>query len=102
MRFLWENREALGISPDALTTVNFVRPAVRTGPDGFLLRETIVEYFQLFDVLASDLNALKLKKPRDMPRDAPVRLLGGGTMVFDDYGGLKFHIGSGGFEQEAE
>jgi hypothetical protein len=95
MRFLWENREALGISQDAMTTVNFVRPAVRTGPEGFLLRETIVEYFQLFDLKASDLRSYRLTKPRDMPRDAPVRLLGGGTLVFDDYGRLKFHIGTG-------
>lgn len=95
MRFLWENRRALQISEDAMTTVNFVRPAVRTGPEGFLLRETIVEYFQLFDLRASDLRALRLKKPTDMPKDAPVRLLGGGTLVFDDYGGLKFHIGTG-------
>ena len=95
MRFLWENRGALELSQDAMTTVNFVRPAVRTSPEGFLLRETIVEYFQLFDLRASDLPNFKLTKPRDMPADAPVRLLGGGTLIFDDYGGLKFHIGTG-------
>jgi len=95
MRFLWENRVALEISQDAMTTVNFVRPAVRTGPEGFLLRETIVEYFQLFDLRGSDLRSFKLTKPRDMPLGAPVRLLGGGTLVFDDYGKLKFHIGTG-------
>ena len=95
MRFLWENRDPLEVNPDALTIVNFVRPSVRTGADGLLLRETIVEYFQLFDVMGRDLKALKIKKPVDMPADAPVRLLGGGTLVFNDYGGLKFHIGSG-------
>jgi hypothetical protein len=95
MRFLWENRDALELSQDALTTVNFVKPSVRTGPDGLLLRETIVEYFQLFDVQGRDLKSLKLKKPLDMPGESPVRLLGGGTLVFDDYGGLKFHIGTG-------
>ncbi|HTF45381.1 MAG TPA: hypothetical protein VK641_15860, partial [Terriglobales bacterium] len=95
MRFLWENRDALEIEADALTSVNFVKPSVRTGPDGFLLRETVVEYFQLFDVSGGDLKALKVRKPSDMPASAPVRLLGGGTLVFDDYGRLKFHIGSG-------
>lgn len=95
MRFLWENRDALEVSADALTTVNFVKPSVRTGPDGFLLRETIVEYLQLFDMQGSDLKALKVRKPHDMPDSEPVRLLGGGTLVFDDYGRLKFHIGSG-------
>jgi hypothetical protein len=95
MRFLWENRDALEVNSDALTTVNFVKPSVRTGPDGFLLRETIVEYFQLMDVMGSDLKALNVRKPADMPGSAPVRLLGGGTLVFNDYGELKFHIGSG-------
>jgi hypothetical protein len=95
MRFLWENRDALDVNADALTKVNFVKPSVRTGPDGFLLRETVVEYLQLMDVNGGDLKALKVRKPADMPADAPVRLLGGGTLVFDDYGSLKFHIGSG-------
>ncbi|HEX4301807.1 MAG TPA: hypothetical protein VHZ78_03385 [Rhizomicrobium sp.] len=95
MRFLWENRAALGVSADALTAVNFVKPSIRTGPDGLLLRETIVEYMQLLDVTGADLKKLKIRKPDDMPSSAPVRLLGGGTLVFDDYGGLKFNIGSG-------
>jgi hypothetical protein len=95
MRFLWENRDALEVNADALTTVNFVKPSVRTGPDGFLVRETIVEYFQLLDVTGGDLKSLKVRKPVDMPSSAPVRLLGGSTLVFDDYGRLKFHIGSG-------
>jgi hypothetical protein len=100
MRFLWENRNALEVSADAMTAVNFVKPSVRTGPDGFLLRETVAEYLQLFDVVGGDLEAFGLRKPRDMKDDAPVRLLGGGTLVFDDYGGLKFHIGSGVLSQK--
>jgi hypothetical protein len=95
MRFLWENRDALEIEADALTSVNSVRPVIRIGSDGFLLRETVVEYFQLLDVKASDLRRLKLKKPTGMPETQLVRLLGGGTLVFDDYGSLKFHIGTG-------
>lgn len=95
MRFLWENRDALELSADALTVVNFVRPSVRKGPEGFILRETIVEYLQLMDVTGGDLKALKIKKPAGMAASEPVRLLGGGTLVFNDYGGLKFHIGSG-------
>jgi hypothetical protein len=95
MRYLWENREALGLSAHALTIVNFVKPSIRTGPDGFLVRETIVEYFQLFDVLGGDLKSLGVRKPRSLPPSADVRLLGGGTLVFDDYGRLKFHVGTG-------
>ena len=95
MRFLWENRDALELSPDAHTVVNFVRPSVRKGPEGFILRETIVEYIQLMDVTGGDLKGLKIKKPVGMSASEQVRLLGGGTLVFNDYGGLKFNIGSG-------
>ncbi|MGA8258575.1 MAG: hypothetical protein WB783_00010 [Arenicellales bacterium] len=95
MRFIWENRRALKVDADAFTSVNAVRPVVRIGPDGFLLRETVVEYFQLFDVKGVDLAGLRLRKPPDMPASRPVRLLGGGTLIFDDYGSLKFHIGTG-------
>lgn len=95
MRFIWENRAALGIETDAITKVNFVRPCVRTGPSGFLLRETVVEYFQLLDLTAADLKAYRLRRPEGMALSTPVRLMGGGTLVFDDYGQLKFHIGTG-------
>jgi hypothetical protein len=95
MRFLWENRDAIELSPDAHTVVNFVRPSVRKGPEGFILRETIVEYIQLMDVTGGDLKGLKIKKPAGMSASEQVRLLGGGTLVFNDYGGLKFNIGSG-------
>ena len=95
MRFIWENRRALKVDGDAVTSVNAVRPVIRVGPDGFLLRETVVEYFQLMDVKGGDLAGLRLRKPHDMPTTQPVRLLGGGTLIFDDYGSLKFHIGTG-------
>jgi hypothetical protein len=95
MRFLWENRAALEIDTDAFTTVNSVRPVVRVAPSGFVLRETVVEYFQLLDIEARELKGLRLRKPSEMPNQTPVRLLGGGTLIFDDYGRLKFHIGSG-------
>jgi len=95
MRFIWENRKVLEVDADAFTKVASVRPAVRVAPDGFVLRETVVEYFQLLDLTARDLKGLKLRKPDTMPDSTPVRLLGGGTMIFDDYGRLKFHIGTG-------
>jgi hypothetical protein len=95
MRFLWENRRPLGIDTDAFTKVTSVRPAIRVSPDGFVLRETVVEYFQLLDINGRRLKGLGLRKPAGMRDSTPVRLLGGGTLIFDDYGNLKFHVGSG-------
>jgi hypothetical protein len=95
MRFIWENSAPLEVETDAFMAVTSVRPAVRIGPDGFILRETVAEYFQLLDVTGRELKTLKLEKPRGMPDSARVRLYGGGTLIFDDYGRLKFHIGSG-------
>ena len=40
-RFLWENREQFRLNDQAFTRVLSVRPVVRTGRDGFLLRETV-------------------------------------------------------------
>ena len=95
MRFLWENRKSLGIDTDAFTKVTSVRPVIRIGADGFALRETVVEYFQLLDINGRRLKGLGLRKPAGMKDSTPVRLLGGGTLIFDDYGNLKFHVGSG-------
>jgi hypothetical protein len=92
---IWENRDALGIDGDAFTTVHGVRPLTRIGPDGFLLRETGAEYHQTLDLQASELERHGIEKPKRMPSDRPLRLMGGGTLIFDEYGQLKFHVGTG-------
>lgn len=94
-RFVWENKRALGIHPDAFTRVTSVRPVVRVSNDYTILRETVVEYIQQLTVYASELSALGIKKPTDMPTAKLIHLFGGGTMVFNEYGLLKFHIGTG-------
>ncbi len=95
-RFLWENRGALGLDRDAYTRVLSVRPAVRVNPDdGFVLRETVAEYHQILNVAASELKHLGIKKPKqpeEMPASQQVTLYGGGALVFDEFGRLKFHI----------
>jgi len=95
-RFLWENRRTLGVYEDAYTWVISVRPCVRLGPDGFVLRETISEYRQSLDLEARQLPSLckGMKKPDRMPNDAQVRLHGGGVLVFDEFGHLKYHVRS--------
>ena len=101
-RFLWENRGALRLVDGVFTHVNSVRPCLRVGPDdGFFLRETVAEYEQQIELLASELGDFRdrshkgrkgVRKPVGMPDDTTVMLQGGGTLIFDEYGRLKFHV----------
>jgi hypothetical protein len=94
-RFVWENRDALGIYPAAFTRVTSVRPVLRLSVDGTFLRETVAEYVQTLQVYASELRRLDIRKPDGMHRSRLITLYGGGTLVFSEYGKLKFHIGTG-------
>jgi len=91
-RFLWENRKTLGLCEDAYSRVISVRPCVRVAPDGFLLRETVAEYIQVLQVEARELKRTGIQKPPGMPGDAAVTLYGGGALIFDEYGRLKYHV----------
>jgi hypothetical protein len=91
--FIWENRKALRIYEGAYGQVLSVRPCLRIGPDdGFPLRETVVEFYQVLRVTAMELKALGLKKPVGMPDDQVVPLYGGNALIFDEYGRLKYNI----------
>jgi hypothetical protein len=91
-RFIWENRRALDLFEDAYSHVLSVRPCMRIAPDGFVLRETVAEYMQMIALAASELKPLGITAPKDMPPDTSVTLYGGGALIFDEYGRLKFHI----------
>ena len=95
-RFLWENREPLGISQDGYVEVETVRPSFRIGPDGFILRETVAEYVQIMTLEVGELkNALGIDPPKDMLRALSwkrVRIFGGGALIFNEYGQLKYQI----------
>jgi hypothetical protein len=91
-RFLWENRAALGLHPDAYTLVAYVRPVARVGQDGFILREAVAEYTQQIRLEARELGSLGIDRPRGMPADRELVVYGGGTLLFDGSGRLKFHI----------
>ncbi|WZP01223.1 hypothetical protein EP7_005619 (plasmid) [Isosphaeraceae bacterium EP7] len=101
-RFLWENRGPLKLAEGVFTHVNSVRPCIRVGPeDGFLLRETVAEYEQQIELRAGELGDFPdprdperrgVRKPLGMPDDTKVILQGGGTLIFDEYGRLKFHV----------
>jgi hypothetical protein len=92
--FIWENRwkDHLDLHDEGYTDVQSVRPCIRVGADGFTLRETVAEYVNVAKVRAADLKDLGLTKPEDMPDDLEFYLYGGGSLIFDEYGRLKYHI----------
>jgi hypothetical protein len=92
-RFLWENREAFRLHNEAHTRVLSVRPCMRMGRDGFVLRETVVEYHQTLKLFAHELHTLGIEKPEGMPDDTSVTLYGGNAVIFDEYGHVKYNIG---------
>jgi hypothetical protein len=92
-RLVWENRAALHFDPTAYTQVSSVRPCTRVSPeDGFFLRETVAECMQYVSIRASELPRYGLKRPPEMAEDTQLDLLGGSTLVLDEYGTLKFEI----------
>ena len=93
-RFVWENRVTLGLSEGAFTRILSVRPCLRVAPDdGFALRETVAECMQQLRIPAGELATFGIDKPPEMPDDLEVSLEGGFTLIFDEYGHLKFAIG---------
>lgn len=92
-RFIWENRQALDLDDLGYIEVLSVRPSTRIAPDGFVLRETVAEYVQMLTLAASELREqYGLALPPDMPDWMEATIYGGGTLVFDEYGQLKYRI----------
>jgi hypothetical protein len=92
-RFIWENRSTLKIDPDSYVEVQSVRPAVRVGPDGFVLHETVAEYIQILTLQANELKKrLGIIPPKGIDPGRRIRIFGGGALIFDEYGQLKYQI----------
>src|SRR5262249_51277947 len=91
-RFIWENRKVLGLYEGVYTQVLSVRPCVRIGPEGVFLRETVAEYLQVVELRADELKGFSIEAPAGMPPDTELTLYGGATLIFDEYGRLKFNI----------
>ncbi|KRF36019.1 hypothetical protein [Nocardioides sp. Soil805] len=92
-RFLWQNALRLGIATKYFTSIESVRPSQRIAPDGLIVVETVATYVQLLDVSAEELEEItELNIPDDLDPETPLQLLGGGTLVFDQFGRLKLHI----------
>jgi hypothetical protein len=77
-RFLWENRELLELSEEAYTNVISVRPCVRVAPDGFTLRETVVEYSQRVKLSKDELREKGIRLPGGLAAKLAVRPNGNG------------------------
>ncbi len=102
-RFIWDNRGQLfqydtnpderpSLFEDAYTEVQSVRPSLRIAPDGFAIRETVASYIQMVTLRADELYDFGIDVPDSMPKETEVRLYGGGNLIFDEYGKLKYHI----------
>lgn len=90
-RFIWENAGLLDINVTFYTSVEDVRPAIRVGPDGFVVSESVADYVQILQGSAAELADKGLTVPRGLPGDTPLQMFGGGTLIFDEFGGAKFH-----------
>jgi len=95
-KFIWDNRQVLhldgGLSDQAYCNVLSVRPCVRISIDGFALRETVAEFYQVVRLGADELKKLGYALPADMPDEIEIPLYGGGTLIFNEYGRLKYYI----------
>jgi hypothetical protein len=91
-RFIWDNRRLLELEERGFAQVESVRPCMRIGPDGFAVRETIAEYVEMVTLRAGELRVFDVLPPEGMPDNMEVTLYGGGTLIFDEYGRLKYQI----------
>ena len=91
-RFVWENRTTLGLTNgEAYTKVLSVRPCIRQASDGFMLHETVAEYYQFLNLTQGEVARAIGRKIDGKNEDEPLRIFGGGTLIFDEYGRLKYH-----------
>jgi hypothetical protein len=90
-RFIWDNARLLGIDATYYTSVETVRPAIRVGPDGFVVSESVADYVQILKGTAAELSKMGLEVPPKLSGSTPLKLFGGGSLIFDEFGGAKFH-----------
>lgn len=92
-RFIWENRAALGVSERAYTEVLSIDASTRVGPDGIALHETVCQYAQRVDIFGAEFKSLLgCAPPEGMRTTDRFTAYGGGVLILDQYGQLKYHI----------
>lgn len=96
-RFMWDNAGLIDLATRYFTHIDNVRPSVRIGPNGFVVAEWLVDYVQELIVTRTELEKLAQQQlpsflaPHKVPEDTKVKIWGGGTLVFDEFGGIKYH-----------
>lgn len=90
-RFIWENRDFLSLNENAFTKVLSVRPCRRQGRDGFILHETVAEYVQIMNLTYGEVASEIKQEIEEKDEDQTLRVFGGGTLIFNEYGRLKYH-----------
>jgi len=94
-RFIWENRseDRLDLDERAYTEVLSIDQVARVGPDGITLYETIGQYTQRLDIFGAEFKSLLgVERPRVMLTTDKFTAFGGGVLVLDQYGQVKYHI----------
>jgi hypothetical protein len=91
-RFVWDNAELLGIDRRYYVHVEHVRPSIRVGPEGLIVSETVADYVQMLEGSAAEVaEAVPMELPPQLDPSADVQILGGGTIIFDQFGAAKYH-----------
>jgi hypothetical protein len=67
-RFIWDNRDLLNLRDGAYTEVLSVQPSTRIGVDGFVVRETVAQYYQVARLTPDELREVGVKVPGDYLR----------------------------------
>jgi hypothetical protein len=95
-RWIWQNAALLGVSLDYYLSVEEVTPCARVAPDGFVVNEVVAIYIQMLDGTAAELRDLahrlggELVIPAGVSDTTRLELLGGGTLIFDEFGRLRY------------
>ncbi len=93
-RFIWQNADVLEIDPSYYLKVEDVLPSARVGPDGFFVVESVADYVQQLEATFGDLRRLAPDAfgGVQLAEDTPVKIWGGGTLVFDQFARVKYHL----------
>ncbi len=96
-RFVWANADLLKVASEHYLDVGEVRPSLRVGPDGLVVNEIVATYQQRVAGPIEDMVRLRDGSGRTGLRrygladGTQVALRGGGVLIFDQFGKLKYH-----------
>lgn len=89
-QFIWNNAARLAIDVRFTTCVERVITSTRVGPDGLVVTEIMADYVQSLRGPVADLPD-GLDRPQGVDPQDVVELMGGGVLVFDQFGRFRLH-----------